>query len=117
MEIYVHTSEPRDAKNHPRPSCRKKQEADNSKPHGGNAIESSFQGIGVAKCQQRRCQDADRQNSNGHLKRYGRRLKRSRHKRPRLIDEKVRQEQYGLNDADKRDDSDSLTLNRLASPS
>src|SRR2546429_2019917 len=85
MEIYVHTSEPRDAKNHPRPTCRKKQEAEKSKPHGGNAIESSYQGIGVAKCQQRRCQEADRQNSNGHLKPYGRRLNRWRRKRPRLI--------------------------------
>ena len=117
MEIYVHTSEPRDAKNHPRPTCRKKQEADNSKPHGGNAIESSYQGIGVAKCQQRRCQEADRQNSNGHLKPYGRRLIRWRRKRLRLINEKVRQEQYGLNDADKRDDSGSFTHNRLDSPS
>src|SRR5437870_9982691 len=46
--------------------------------------------IGVAKCQQRRCQEADRQNSNGHLKPYGRRLNRWRRKRPRLINEKVR---------------------------
>src|SRR2546430_2624313 len=71
----------------------------------------------IRRSKPRTVQEGDRQTPNGPLKPYGRRLNRWRRKRPRLINEKVRQEQYGLNDADKRDDSGSFTHNRLDSPS
>ncbi len=63
VEAHIHPGKLRHAKYGPRRTRREKQEADNSKPHRGNPIESSHGGIGVAKREQRCGQKADRQHS------------------------------------------------------